>query len=87
MMHRTNKHLCSGDQGYCNEKRSVNARGDGTAHLATFFARPRDADEYQPSSWYCPSVRKLWSAPLFPSTAPTARKSPQTRVVYNPWRF
>jgi len=39
MMHRPKKLLGSGDQGYCNEKRPVNVRVDGTAHFAELFAR------------------------------------------------
>jgi len=49
MMHRSKKLLCSGDEEYFNEKRSVNVRVDGTAHLAELFPRPGGADEYQPS--------------------------------------
>jgi len=34
MMHRSKKLLCSGDEEYFNEKRPVNVRVEGTAHLA-----------------------------------------------------
>jgi hypothetical protein len=34
MMHRSKKPLVSGDREYFNEKRPVNVRVDGTAHLA-----------------------------------------------------
>jgi hypothetical protein len=44
MMHGPKKLLGSADQGYVNEKRPVNVRVDGTAHLAELFPRPRDAD-------------------------------------------
>jgi hypothetical protein len=40
MMHRSKKLLGSRDQEYCNEKRPVNVRVDGTAHLAELFPRP-----------------------------------------------
>ena len=40
MMHRSKKLLCSGDEEYFNEKRSVNVRVDGTAHLAELFPAP-----------------------------------------------
>src|SRR6266446_5457710 len=33
-------------------------RVDGTAHLAEFFPRPRYADEYHSSPWFCPSGRQ-----------------------------
>ena len=55
MMHRSKSLLGSGDQEYFNEKRPVNVRVDGTAQLAELFPRPSDADEYQPSRWFCPS--------------------------------
>jgi len=59
MMHRSKKLLGKGDQEYFNEKRPVNVRVDGTARLAELFPGPRDADEYQPSPWFCPSGRHL----------------------------
>ena len=34
MMHRSKKPLVSGDREYFNEKRPVNVRVEGTAHLA-----------------------------------------------------
>lgn len=37
MMHRSKKLLVSGDREYFNEKRSVNVRVKGTAHLAESF--------------------------------------------------
>jgi hypothetical protein len=40
MMHRSKKLLGSGYQEYFNEKRPVNVRVDGTAHLAELFPRP-----------------------------------------------
>jgi hypothetical protein len=40
MIHRSQKHLGSGAQGYFNEKRPVNVRVNGTAHLAELFPRP-----------------------------------------------
>jgi hypothetical protein len=40
MLHRSQKPLGSGDQGYFNEKGPVNLRVDGTAHLAELFLRP-----------------------------------------------
>jgi len=40
MMPRSKKLPGSGDQGYFNEKRPVNVRVDGTAHLAELFPRP-----------------------------------------------
>jgi hypothetical protein len=40
MLHRSKKHLGSGGQEYFNEKRPVNLRVDGTAHLAELFPRP-----------------------------------------------
>jgi len=40
MMHRSQKLLGSGDQGYFNEKGPVNLRVEGAAHLAEFFPRP-----------------------------------------------
>ncbi len=40
MMHRSKKLLGSGDQEYFKEKRPVNVRVDGTAHLAELFLRP-----------------------------------------------
>jgi hypothetical protein len=58
MMHRSEKLLVNGDEEYFNEKRSVNVRVDGAAHLAELFPRPGDADEYHPSPWFCPSVGK-----------------------------
>jgi hypothetical protein len=39
MMHRSQELLGSGDQEYVNEKRPVNVRDDGTAHLAELFPR------------------------------------------------
>jgi hypothetical protein len=39
MMHRSKKLLVSGDQEYFNEKRPVNVRVDGTAHLAQLLPR------------------------------------------------
>jgi hypothetical protein len=39
MMHRSKKLLGSGDQEYFNEKRPVNVRVNGTAHLAELFPR------------------------------------------------
>jgi hypothetical protein len=47
MMRRSKKLLGSGDEEYFNEKRSVNVRVDGTAHLAELFPRSGDADEYR----------------------------------------
>jgi hypothetical protein len=38
-MHRWKKLLRSGDQEYFNEKRPVNVRVNGTAHLAESFSR------------------------------------------------
>jgi hypothetical protein len=64
MMHRSRKLLCSGDEEYFNEKRSVNVRVDGTAHLAEIFPAPKGADEYQPSRWFCPSVGNSSPIPL-----------------------
>jgi len=55
MMYRSKKLLSNGDQEYFNEKRPVNLRVDGIAHLAELFPRPGEADEYRPSSWSCPS--------------------------------
>ena len=56
MIHRSKKPLGSGDRGYFNEKRPVNVRFDGTAHLAKALSPPQgDADEYQPSPRFCPS--------------------------------
>ena len=57
MMPRSKKLPGSGDQEYFNEKRPVNVRVDGTAHLAELFPRPGDADEY-------PAITDLseWSA-------------------------
>jgi len=46
MMPRSKKLPGNGDQGYFNEKRPVNVRVDGTAHLAELFPRSGDADEY-----------------------------------------
>ena len=46
MTPRSKKLLCSGDQEYFNEKRPVNGRVDGAAHLAELFPRPGDAEEY-----------------------------------------
>ncbi len=43
MMHRSKKLLGSGNQEYFNEKRPVNVRVDGTAHLAELFPRLTDA--------------------------------------------
>jgi hypothetical protein len=40
MMHSSKNLLGSGDQEYFNEKRPVNVRADGTAHLAELFPRP-----------------------------------------------
>jgi hypothetical protein len=40
MMHRSEKLLVNGDEEYFNEKRSVNVRVDGAAHLAELFPRP-----------------------------------------------
>jgi hypothetical protein len=40
MTHRSKKPLGNGDQGYCNEKRPVNVRVDGTANLAELSVRP-----------------------------------------------
>jgi len=37
MMHRSKKLLGSGDQEYFNEKRPVNVRDDGRAHLSELF--------------------------------------------------
>ena len=62
MMHRSKKLLGNGDQEYVNEKHPVNVRVDGVADLAELFPRPRDADEYQPSPWFCPSGRQAGSA-------------------------
>ncbi len=50
------------NQEYFNEKRPVNVRVDGTAHLAELFPRPGDADEYPAitadlSEWS--AIRKL----------------------------
>ena len=39
MMHRSKK-LLGSDQGYFNEKRPVNVRVDGTAHLAESLPTP-----------------------------------------------
>src|SRR5438445_10783475 len=46
MMHRSKNLLGSSDQEYFNEKRPVNVRVDGTAHLAELFPRLGDADKY-----------------------------------------
>ncbi len=40
MMPRSKKLPGSGDQEYFNEKRPVNVRVGGTAHLAELFPRP-----------------------------------------------
>jgi len=40
MTPRSKKLLGSGDQEYFNEKRPVNGRVDGTAHLAELLPRP-----------------------------------------------
>jgi hypothetical protein len=57
MTHRSKKPLGNGDQGYCNEKRPVNVRVDGTANLVELFPGPGDADVYQPLPRFCPSGR------------------------------
>ena len=44
MMYRSKKLLSNGDQEYFNEKRPVNLRVDGIAHLAELFPRPGEAD-------------------------------------------
>jgi hypothetical protein len=49
MMHRLKKLLCSGGQGYFNEKGPVNVRVDA------LFGHPMAAGEGQPSPWFCPS--------------------------------
>jgi len=55
MMHRSKKLPGSGDQEYCNEKRSVNE--SMAQHISPNSSRaPGDADECQPSPWFCPSV-------------------------------
>jgi len=41
MMHRSKKPLVSGDREYFNEKRPVNVRVEGTAHLAEALPPPR----------------------------------------------
>jgi hypothetical protein len=45
MMHGPKKLLGSGDQEYFNEKRLVNARVDGTAHIAEILPRLQSALE------------------------------------------
>jgi hypothetical protein len=44
MMHRSMKPLGRGGQEYFNEKRPVNGRVGGTAHLAETLPPPGDAD-------------------------------------------
>jgi hypothetical protein len=39
MVHRSKKLPGGGDEEYFNQKRSVNVRVDGTAHLAELFSR------------------------------------------------
>ena len=58
MMHRSKNLLGSSDQEYFNEKRPVNVRVDGTAHLAELFPRPGMLTNTQPSPWFSPSVAK-----------------------------
>jgi hypothetical protein len=59
-MHRSKNFWTAGNQEYFKEKSPVNVRVDGKAHLADLFPRPNDADEYQPSPWFCPSGRQLF---------------------------
>ena len=40
MMYRSMKLLGSGEKEYFNEKRPVNVRVEGTAHLVELFPRP-----------------------------------------------
>jgi hypothetical protein len=47
MMHRSKKPLGSGDREYFNEKRPVNVRVDGTAHLTAALPPPGDVDGIQ----------------------------------------
>jgi len=58
MTPRSKKLLGSGDQEYFNEKRPVNGRVDGTAHLAELLPAPGVLRNTQPSPWFCPSVAK-----------------------------
>jgi hypothetical protein len=84
-MHRSKNFWAAGNQEYFKEKRPVNARVGGTAHLAEIFPRPKDADEYQPSPSFCPSGRQfgsydplvLTSKPLGGVTVPEYPEHPQ----------
>jgi len=67
MMPRSKKLPGSGDQGYFNEKRPVNVRVDGTAHLAELF--PRAAGCWRIPSHHRGSVRVVGH----PETAPRSK--------------
>src|SRR6266446_9670119 len=38
--------------------RNVRSTPKSMSHLAELFPHPGDADEYQPSPWFCPSARQ-----------------------------